>query len=159
MRSLLTPRQYLDYPWSCYGVQLAGLTNFAFLIDGLLLALNPGRPGLLVGWILATKLVKLLPHFCRHPHDLVFFPLYVAWAYYHGLFIKLRALLTLGNIEWTGRNLDFRAEKAKGSSTTPPVPETKCQDMPSETFSPLTEVDPNTPLVRRKGHREVVDDN
>lgn len=138
------------------------MTNFALLVDGLLVALNPARPGPLVGWILATKLVKLLPHFRRHPRDLGFFPLYVAWAYYHGLCIKLRALLTLGNTEWTGRNLDFAAEGAKGwPPPAPPSLEPKPRAVAPEPPSPLAEGDPNTPLLRRKGHGQVVagDDN
>lgn len=136
-------------------MQLAGLTNFAFLIDGLLLTLNPGRTGPLVFWILATKLVKLMPHFRRHPRDLVFFPAYVVWAYYHSLAIKLRALLTFYNTNWTGRNLDF-----SGAADAKPEPSVPNTPPPAyETLLPLGELDPNMPLMRRRGHGDVVDED
>ena len=60
-------------------------------------------------WTFATKTVKLIPHFRRHPVDMIycffFFCGYVPFAYYHN-FIKLYALLTFGETSWGGRNLD-----------------------------------------------------
>ncbi|KAK7996756.1 ThiF family protein [Apiospora arundinis] len=116
-RSLLSARAWRRHPWSMYSVQLATITNFAVVIDGLLIHLylqtswysnsSSSKLGLagLVAWILLTKTVKLLPWLWRYPADMVFLPAYVAFAYYHS-WIKLHAMLTFWNIEWAGRDLD-----------------------------------------------------
>ncbi|KAK6823504.1 glycosyltransferase family 2 protein [Apiospora arundinis] len=68
-----------------YGVQLATITNFAVLGDGLQIYLylqtawwadGQGQWGLvcLVAWMLLTKLVKLIPWLWRYPADIVFLP-------------------------------------------------------------------------------------
>lgn len=41
-----------------------------------------------------SKSVKLWGHFIRYPGDLVYFPLYIVFGYFHG-FIKLYGLVTL----------------------------------------------------------------
>lgn len=48
----------------------------------------------LVVWMLMSKCVKLIGHFCRYPTDIVLLPVSVAFGYMHG-FIKLYAMLTL----------------------------------------------------------------
>lgn len=58
----------------------------------------------LLVWILASKLVKIAPHFCARPADLVWLPAYVLFAYAHS-FIKLYCALTFYNHSWNGRNL------------------------------------------------------
>ncbi|KAK6827585.1 capsule polysaccharide synthase Cps1 [Apiospora arundinis] len=116
-RSLLSARAWRRHPWSMYSVQLGTITNFAVVIDGLLIYLylqtswysnsSSSKLGLagLVAWILLTKTAKLLPWLWRYPADMVFLPAYVAFAYYHS-WIKLHAMLTFWNIEWAGRDLD-----------------------------------------------------
>ncbi|KAK6859022.1 glycosyltransferase family 2 protein [Apiospora arundinis] len=115
-RSLLSARAWRRHPWSMYGVQLATITNFAVLGDGLQIHLylqtawwadRQGQWGLvcLVTWILLTKLVKLIPWLWRYPADIVFLPAYLGFAYYHS-WIKLHALLTFWNLEWAGRDLE-----------------------------------------------------
>jgi hypothetical protein len=111
-------------PWSVYGVYLAGLTNFAVVVDGLLLVLLCGTPWggrpapllALVAWILLTKLVKLAPYFWRRPRDLVFFPGYVLFAYFHS-FLKLWSLITFWDISWSGRNIELTTPVHKKKKT------------------------------------------
>lgn len=59
---------------------------------------------LMFGWILASKLVKIVPHFVDHPMDIFWLPTYYAWAYWHS-FVKLWCALTFFDHGWTGRNL------------------------------------------------------
>lgn len=58
----------------------------------------------MVVWIVCSKIVKLITYFHRERRDLLFFPLYIVFAYYHSL-IKLWALLTFWDVAWSGRNL------------------------------------------------------
>ncbi|KAK8120410.1 hypothetical protein PG999_004530 [Apiospora kogelbergensis] len=111
-RSLLSARAWRRHPWSMYGVQLATITNFAVLGDGLQIYLylqtawwadGQGQWG--AAWMLLTKLVKLIPWLWRYPADIVFLPAYLGFAYYHS-WIKLHALLTFWNLEWAGRDLE-----------------------------------------------------
>lgn len=54
--------------------------------------------GLLV-WIIAMKVVKILPHFRKHPRDLVYFPGYLVFGYWCTL-VKIWAMLTCWNASW-----------------------------------------------------------
>ncbi|OIW27122.1 hypothetical protein CONLIGDRAFT_708003 [Coniochaeta ligniaria NRRL 30616] len=104
-------------PYSAYAIHLTSLTNFAAIVDPMLLYLltrtvwyqqvrYPSLPLAGLGcWILATKVVKVFPYYARHPEDIVLFPFYLLFAYFHS-FIKLYALLTFYSCAWSGRNLD-----------------------------------------------------
>ncbi|KAI7785577.1 capsule polysaccharide synthase [Diaporthe eres] len=59
---------------------------------------------LMVGWILASKMVKITAHFIDHPSDVVWLPGYIAFAHWHS-FIKLYCLFTFYDHTWSGRNL------------------------------------------------------
>ncbi|CAF9928913.1 MAG: hypothetical protein GOMPHAMPRED_005252 [Gomphillus americanus] len=96
-----------SYPWSIYAIYLTSFVNFALLTDSVLLGLCWKGSNLLsvfyiLLWIVCSKLVKPMPHFLRHPRDLVYFPGYVLFGYYHSL-LKLYALFTLRNIAWGSR--------------------------------------------------------
>ncbi len=105
------------YPWTSFAAIITGILNFALVIDPLLVYLfirselyrdSDDRVLLLkwlIAWVLASKLVKLLPHFVDHPGDVVFFPGYVVFSYFHSL-LKFYALLTFWNCSWSGRKLD-----------------------------------------------------
>ena len=118
-------------PWSIYAIYWASFFNFAFFYDGALIftllrtsyggsdncnsimhdlgsshcadcaAYNLPLTALIL-WILASKLVKLVPHFLKVPGDLIYFPGYVMFAYFHS-FIKLYARLTFFVISWGSR--------------------------------------------------------
>lgn len=112
------PHTWRHYPWSVYAIYISSLVSFAAIWDPLLvytltrtsfyLGGGPDRQGVLVGlmvsWILGTKMVKIVPHFINHPSDLVWLPGYLAFAYWHSL-IKLYCLLTFCDHTWNGRNL------------------------------------------------------
>ena len=109
--SLITDRSVYRSPWSVYALQISQMINFALFYDASLV-FTLTRTGFfsatamraLCTWILVSKLPKLLPYFWRHPADLIYLPCYYVFAYYHSL-IKLWALLTWFDIQWSGRNL------------------------------------------------------
>jgi cellulose synthase/poly-beta-1,6-N-acetylglucosamine synthase-like glycosyltransferase len=100
-------------PWCVYAVYFSSFFNFALFTDAALVVLgylsfkemgirNAVGMTLLVGWILGSKLVKILPHFSRNPGDVLYFPVYVLFGYYHS-FIKLWALFTVHSLSWGSR--------------------------------------------------------
>lgn len=112
--SLITDRSVWVYqPYCVYAVYLTSLTNFAAVIDPLLIYLfthssaytSPATLAGLVAWILFTKITKVFAYFRRYPQDTWLFPFYLIFAYFHSL-IKLWALLTFWDCTWSGRNLD-----------------------------------------------------
>lgn len=110
---------WTNQPYSLYSIYLASFLNFALIIDPLLVCLlyhtnyvsdsSWSNMWLLVSWILCSKMVKLIAYFWREPRDLLLFPCYVLFAYYHSL-IKLWALLTFWDVSWSGRDLVVDAE-------------------------------------------------
>lgn len=58
----------------------------------------------MIGWIIFTKMIKIAPHFCDHPSDLVWLPTYFLFAYWHS-FVKMYCAVTFWNHSWNGRNL------------------------------------------------------
>lgn len=113
--ALKIPHVWINQPYSVYSIYLASFFNFALLVDPLLVYLcyvsstNWTSICLLVVWIVCSKMVKLITYFWREPRDLMFFPLYVLFAYFHSL-IKLWALLTFWDLAWSGRQLDLDVE-------------------------------------------------
>jgi hypothetical protein len=73
-----------------YATSGAGYQRFALII--------------LAAWIFFTKIVKLIPHFLRHPADLRFVPVSIAFSYFHSL-LRLYCWLTLTNTKWSGKDL------------------------------------------------------
>ncbi|KAK4248993.1 glycosyltransferase [Corynascus novoguineensis] len=132
--SLITDRSVWAFqPYCVYAVYLTSLTNFAALTDGLLVyflanssAYSVVAMASLICWILLTKAVKVFEYFRRHPQDIVLFPAYAAFAYFHSL-IKLWTLLTFWDCTWSGRKLDQIKigqdnTKRTNLSTPPPPP-------------------------------------
>ena len=110
--SLFTDRTvWYRQPWSVYGVYLTSFVNFALFYDAALIfslsktslaARNDSLLLLLILWIMMSKTIKLLPHFIRCPKDVVYFPGYVVFAYFHS-FLKLYAGLTFYVTTWGSR--------------------------------------------------------
>jgi hypothetical protein len=105
-------------PWCVYAVYITSFVNFALFYDAALLSSlyattsfgnNSTAVYTLCAWIFVSKMVKLIPHFLRHPFDILMIPAYILFAYAHS-FIKLYALLTFWKITWGGRNLDALAD-------------------------------------------------
>ncbi|KAJ3547471.1 hypothetical protein NM208_g1492 [Fusarium decemcellulare] len=113
---LRDPVWLLRYPWSAFMVYWAGLINFALLWDFSLIftvvksGTRPANVMLLLIWMFWTKVVKIIPHFCQHPSDFSLVIFQILFGYVHS-FIKLWALLTFWDCDWSGRNLeDVNAE-------------------------------------------------
>jgi len=122
---------YKTHIWTLYAVYISQFQTPAFLVDGILTyalycALNPGTStgeswspyssvtrvavySTFACWVAFTKLVKLIPHFMRHPADLKFIPVSIAFSYLHG-FINVYGLLTTYKTVWGGKNLHGGAE-------------------------------------------------
>jgi hypothetical protein len=111
--SLFTDRTvWRRQPWGVYAIYISSFFNFALFFDGALMyTLSKTTFGqsknalcLMAAWIVLSKMIKLIPHFRRNPADLLLIPVYLAFAYLHSL-MKLWALFTFWNIQWSGRNL------------------------------------------------------
>ena len=111
--SLFTDRTvWRAQPWCVYAVYITSFFNFALFYDAaLLLTLRQTTFGtttkaltIMAAIILASKMVKLIPHFRRCPWDILLIPAYLIFAYVHSLY-KLFALFTFYKVNWGGRNL------------------------------------------------------
>lgn len=107
------------YWWGLYVIYIGQFQTPALLFDGTLFALlvlasPPDRLNFacicLASWILLSKVIKLIPYFCRYPQDLIFLPVSIAFSYLHG-FINIYALFTLTTTHWGGQQLGM-LEKA-----------------------------------------------
>lgn len=102
---------YDTHIWSLYAIYIGQFQTPAFLIDGGLLTLLYNGMSTydsytrnaaliaLVSWILFTKIVKIIPHFCEFPQDIKFIPAMIAFSYFHGL-LNVYALITRDNKVW-----------------------------------------------------------
>jgi hypothetical protein len=124
-RSLLDRHVWRTQPWSVYAVQTAWMVNFALFFDPFLLAaLGQTRLAVessqplwlyLVLWIMATKIVKLLPYFKDNPGDLWVVPFYWMFGYWHSL-LKIWAMLTFWECTWSGRTLPVAKPATQSSA-------------------------------------------
>ncbi|KAL2262070.1 hypothetical protein VTK26DRAFT_2597 [Humicola hyalothermophila] len=156
--SLITDRTvWASQPYCVYAVYLTSLTNFAAITDPLLIYLfthtrtyssYPGSLAGLVSWILFTKATKVFAYFHRYPQDICLFPAYVAFAYFHS-FIKLWALLTFWDCNWSGRCLDQVKVKTTTTTTTTTSTTTSTPDSDSVADSDAaTDVSEQPPELR-----------
>lgn len=56
-------------------------------------------------FIFASKIVKYIPHFNRHPDDMKFIPIAIAFSYFHG-FLNLYCLATMKTTHWGSKDVD-----------------------------------------------------
>ena len=100
----------LRYCWGTYVIYAGQSPTPVFLVGSLLFGLllktmSASTDHTILGstmlgsWILFTKVLKLIPHFTRHPGDLKFIPLSIIFSYLHG-FINIYALVTLHVTVW-----------------------------------------------------------
>ena len=119
------------YCWGLYVIYWGQFQTPALLVDGslfalLYLALIESRPehrilafSLLGSWIFFTKIMKLIPHFIRHPGDLKFIPISIAFSYLHGM-INVYAAYTLTHTHWGSQNLEaLQAARATDAEVVP----------------------------------------
>ncbi|KAF4339118.1 capsule polysaccharide synthase Cps1 [Fusarium beomiforme] len=109
---LRDPDFFSRYTWSCFMVYWTGLVNFAIIWDVLLittciLAEKTGGAELVLFLIFMflTKITKIIPQFLRHPEDFPLVGCQILFGYVHS-FIKLWALVTFWDCDWSGRNLN-----------------------------------------------------
>ncbi|KFZ01081.1 hypothetical protein V500_00890 [Pseudogymnoascus sp. VKM F-4518 (FW-2643)] len=107
-------------PWSVYATYFATTLNIALIYDSLLwwtLSRSGWATGSMYAYfgllLLASKLIKPLPHLRRCKRDILYIPIGILFGYYHG-FIRLWAVATAYNISWGSRGL-------KAASQPPPV--------------------------------------
>ncbi|KAF2462294.1 nucleotide-diphospho-sugar transferase [Lineolata rhizophorae] len=108
-KSLVLERScWRRHPWTVYAEFISSYFNAALFYDSAMLlslwkaTLNPKAMFVLALWVFASKMVKAIPHFRRHPKDLVYLPVYVLFGYVHS-FIKLWAAFTVFDISWSSR--------------------------------------------------------
>ena len=106
----------LKYCWGCYVIFASQVQTPAILVDSglfyLLTAIMAEYPTHSTAayvsfacWIIFTKTVKLIPHFCQHPQDIMFLPVSITFSYLHGA-INLYALCTLTTTVWGSQKLE-----------------------------------------------------
>ncbi|KLU82315.1 hypothetical protein MAPG_01388, partial [Magnaporthiopsis poae ATCC 64411] len=97
---------YKTQPLSVYAVWIARIFNFTLYHDAALVWLAHASgvvsPWHMLALILATKMLKPLPHFLRHPEDLVYVPAMILFAWFHS-FIKTWAVITILETGWGSR--------------------------------------------------------
>lgn len=104
----------LQHLWGFYVIYVGQFQTVALPVDGTLFFLcakafrvSEYRTAALVIfglWTLFTKVVKLIPHFCRYPADLKFLPVSILFSYLHG-FLSLYAAATLTQTQWGSQNI------------------------------------------------------
>lgn len=114
------------YPWGWFVIYVCQFMTPALIFDGLLFALYSNflsevdasssakilaYAGLAI-WVVFTKILKLLPHLCRHPSDIKFVPVAVLFSYFHGI-INIWALLTLNVTHWGSQKLEDLEKPSK----------------------------------------------
>lgn len=133
----------LKYWWGCYYIYIGSFQTPALAWDGILFGLLSwgvsDKSAFVVrsacisfgAWIFFTKILKLIPHFRRHPSDMKFIPVSIAFSYFHG-YLNLRAAFTMKTTHWGGKDL-ATAEKAKpdNSETVPLLKKTMADGVSS----------------------------
>lgn len=117
------------YAWGTYVIYFSMFQNPSLLLDAALyyllsLALaacsHETRSWSLMAfciWLLFTKVVRLIPHFLRHPTDLVWLPALIAFGYYHSL-LNVYAYCTLTETSWGGKDLTTLSKTKKEKDET-----------------------------------------
>jgi cellulose synthase/poly-beta-1,6-N-acetylglucosamine synthase-like glycosyltransferase len=108
LKSLIMDRTcYQRTPWTTYAMFVSSLVNFAIIYDILMAyTLYKSRTNQLCAFfviLLLSKIIKPLPHLMREYSDWKFVPFGILFGYFHS-FIKFWAMLTMFNVEWSGRS-------------------------------------------------------
>ncbi|KAH8816920.1 nucleotide-diphospho-sugar transferase [Xylogone sp. PMI_703] len=95
------------HPWTTYAMFISSFVNMSLFYDfALFLMLFRSGYGefwfYLATYLFISKMIKSLPHLLRNPSDIIFIIPGILFGYYHSA-VKLWALLTAWNVQWTGR--------------------------------------------------------
>jgi len=105
-----------QYAWGFYVIYFSMFQNpslfidlgFTWLLSKILAPCSPETQSLcwilFLVWVFFTKIVRLIPHFCRHPVDMVHIPFLIAFGYFHSL-LNIYALCTLTQTAWGGKDI------------------------------------------------------
>jgi len=116
------------YAWGCYVIYASMFQTPSLFVDGTLayllsLALASCSSSVRLGcyiafatFLLLTKTVKMASHFKKHPGDIVWLPVLIAFSYAHG-FLNLYAVATMTTTVWGGKNLHVESK-----AVVPPSP-------------------------------------
>lgn len=132
------------YAWGCYIIYFSMFQQpslfvdlgFAYLLSLILAPCSADTQSLcwilFLVWVLFTKIVRLIPHFLRHPIDMVHIPMLVAFGYFHG-FLNIYALCTLTQTAWGGKDIAALSKDKPEKDETAPLLESNGQvsDNPS----------------------------
>jgi hypothetical protein len=98
--------------------------GFAYLLSKILAPCSPDTQSLcwvlFLVWVLFTKIVRLIPHFWRHPIDMVHIPMLIAFGYFHG-FLNIYALCTLTQTAWGGKDIAALSKATPEKDETAPL--------------------------------------
>ena len=132
-----------QYAWGAYVIYFSMFQNPSLFIDIgfaslLSLILAPCSPDtqslcwiLFLVWLLFTKIVRLIPHFLRHPVDMVHIPVLIAFGYFHSL-LNIYALCTLTQTAWGGKDIAALSKgKPEKDETAPLFGDGQVSDTPS----------------------------
>lgn len=147
----------LQYWWGFYSIYLSQFLLSSLVYDALLFFLfhcafdDPTARtwafSSLAIWTIFTKNIKMIPHFCRRPQDLKFIPVLMAFSYYHG-YLNTKALLSLNNVAWSGKNLkSLESTPATNTITTDKTPLLQAQTTVADETPDVTYVIPSQHLT------------
>nr|POE89749.1 hypothetical protein CFP56_20218 [Quercus suber] len=133
------------YAWGFYVIYFGQYQSPSFAFDGILATLlhQAMKPYpdhaltafLLLGlWLIFTKIMKVIPHFIRHPADIRFIPVSILFGYLHGL-ISVYARFTLRTTAWGSQNLTKLENLRSGSPLIDAWPECQHNDLEAEKWS------------------------
>lgn len=120
------------YAWGAYVIYFSMFQNpslfidigFAWLLSKILAPCSPETQSLcwtlFLAWVLFTKIVRLIPHFCRHPADMVHIPLLIFFGYFHSL-LNIYALCTLTQTAWGGKDIAALSKAKPEKDETAPL--------------------------------------
>lgn len=102
--------------WGLYYIYLGQFQTPALLVEGLLwlflwmamsefpIDIARREYASFAVWIFFTKIMKLIPHFWRHPSDMKFIPLSILFSYVHG-FMNVYAAFSMKQTQWGSQDL------------------------------------------------------
>jgi hypothetical protein len=120
------------YAWGCYAIYASMFQTPSLFVDGGLFYLLSSALAtcsssvrtwcftLFAAFLLFTKVVKMASHFRKHPGDIVWLPVLIAFAYAHG-FLNLYAIATMTTTVWGGKNLHAEATAVAPKSEAVPL--------------------------------------
>lgn len=131
-----------QYAWGCYIIYFSMFQQpslfvdlgFWYLLSKILAPCSPDTQSLCwilyLVWVFFTKIVRLIPHFWRHPIDMVHIPMLIVFGYFHG-FLNIYALCTLTQTAWGGKDIAALSKAKPEKEETAPLLDAQVSDSTS----------------------------